>query len=274
MPYGSADQQIAKVRTGHLAQWKREGHKWAMLTAYDYSTARVFAEANVPVLLVGDSAANVVYGYDATTKVTLDELIPLIAAVRRGAPQALLIADLPFGSYEIGVEAAFATAVRVVREGGAEAVKIEGGARVTPQIHALTEAGIPVMGHLGFTPQSVNALGGFKVQGRGGPAAEKILADAKALEASGAIGIVLEMVPAEVAAEVTASVGIPTVGIGAGPSCDAQVLVWQDFAGLTRGRVAKFVKPYTQIGDDLARAANEYAAEVAAGTFPGPEHSF
>ena len=262
-----------RVRTHHLAKWKSEGHKWAMLTAYDYSTAAVFDEAEIPVLLVGDSAANVVYGYDTTVPVTIDELIPLVRGVVRGAPHALVVADLPFGSYEAGPAQALATATRFLKESGAHAVKLEGGERVADQIATVTAAGIPVMAHIGFTPQSVNGLGGFKVQGRG-DAAEQTIHDAIAVQEAGAFAVVMEMVPAELATQITGKLTIPTVGIGAGPNCDAQVLVWQDMAGMTNGRTAKFVKRFGAVGDELRRAAAEYAREGASGAFPAEEHSF
>jgi 3-methyl-2-oxobutanoate hydroxymethyltransferase len=244
-----------------------------MLTAYDHSTARIFDQAGIPVLLVGDSAANVVYGYDTTVPVTADELIPLVRGVVRGAPRALVVADLPFGSYEAGPQQALVTATRFLKEGGANAVKLEGGERVAEQIAAVTAAGIPVMAHIGFTPQSVNGLGGFRVQGRG-DGAEQLIADALAVQEAGAFAVVMEMVPAELAGQVTRKLTIPTVGIGAGPDCDAQVLVWQDMAGYPDGRAAKFVKRFGHVGEALRQAATAYAAEVAAGTFPAPEHTF
>lgn len=276
--YGAARDESAakpriKVRTTHLQKWKAEGRKWAMLTAYDYSTARVFDDAGIPVLLVGDSAANVVYGYDTTVPITIDELIPLVRGVVRGAPHALVVADLPFGSYEEGPHQALATATRFLKETGAHAVKLEGGERVAEQIATLSAAGIPVMAHIGFTPQSVNGLGGFKVQGRG-DAADQTIADAIAVAEAGAFAVVMEMVPAELATQITGKLTIPTVGIGAGPNCDAQVLVWQDMAGMTAGRTAKFVKRFGDVGAELRRAATQYADEVAAGAFPAEEHSF
>jgi 3-methyl-2-oxobutanoate hydroxymethyltransferase len=262
-----------KTRVHHLQKMKAEGHKWAMLTAYDYSTARVFDDAGIPVLLVGDSAANVVYGYDTTVPVSVDELIPLVRGVVRGAPHALVVADLPFGSYEAGPAAALDAAIRFMKEAGAQAVKLEGGERVAPQIAALSAAGIPVMAHIGFTPQSVNTLGGFRVQGRG-DAAEQTIHDAIAVAEAGAFAVVMEMVPAELATQITGKLTIPTVGIGAGRNCDAQVLVWQDMAGLTNGKTAKFVKRFGDVGGELHRAATQYADEVASGTFPDDEHSF
>jgi 3-methyl-2-oxobutanoate hydroxymethyltransferase len=263
-----------KTRVHHLQKMKAEGHKWAMLTAYDYSTARVFDDAGIPVLLVGDSAANVVYGYDTTVPVSVDELIPLVRGVVRGAPHALVVADLPFGSYEAGPAAALDAAIRFMKEAGAHAVKLEGGERVAPQIAALTAAGIPVMAHIGFTPQSVNTLGGFRVQGRGDDAAEQTIHDAIAVAEAGAFAVVMEMVPAELATQITGKLTIPTVGIGAGRNCDAQVLVWQDMAGLTSGKTAKFVKRFGEVGGELHRAATQYADEVASGTFPDDAHSF
>ncbi|HEX5143414.1 MAG TPA: 3-methyl-2-oxobutanoate hydroxymethyltransferase [Mycobacterium sp.] len=262
-----------KVRTHHLAQWKSEGHKWAMLTVYDYSTARIFDEAGIPVLLIGDSAANVVYGYDTTVPISIDELLPLVRGVVRGAPHALVVADLPFGSYEASPAQALGTATRFMKEAGAHAVKLEGGERVAEQIATLTQAGIPVVAHIGFTPQSVNGLGGFRVQGRG-DAAEQTVHDAIAVAEAGAIAVVMEMVPAELATQITGKLTIPTVGIGAGPNCDAQVLVWQDMAGMTLGKTAKFVKRFGEVGAELSRAASQYADEVASGTFPAEEHSF
>ncbi|MDY6871877.1 MAG: 3-methyl-2-oxobutanoate hydroxymethyltransferase [Actinomycetota bacterium] len=276
--YGAAsDRPTAKprvkVRTTHLQKWKGEGHKWAMLTAYDFSTARALDDAGIPVLLVGDSAANVVYGYDTTVPITIDELIPLVRGVVRGAPHALVVADLPFGSYEASAGLALSTATRFLKETGAHAVKLEGGERVAEQIATLSAAGIPVMAHIGFTPQSVNGLGGFKVQGRG-DAADQTIHDAIAVQEAGAFSVVMEMVPAELATQITGKLTIPTVGIGAGPNCDAQVLVWQDMAGLTSGRTAKFVKRFGDVGSELRRAASQYADEVAAGVFPAEEHSF
>ena len=277
--YGAANSSAdpakprTKVRTGTLQKWKAEGHKWAMLTCYDYSSARVFDDAGIPVLLVGDSAANVVYGYDTTVPVSLDEMIPLIRGVVRGAPHALVVADLVFGSYEGGAAQALESATRIMKETGAHAVKLEGGERVAEQIAALTAAGIPVVAHIGFTPQSVNGLGGFKVQGRG-DAAEQTIHDAIAVQEAGAVAVVMEMVPAELATQITGKLTIPTVGIGAGPNCDAQVLVWQDMAGMTAGKTAKFVKRFGDVGGELGRAATQYAAEVAAGVFPAEEHSF
>src|ERR1700732_1751909 len=228
--YGAADTPRTKIRTHHLQKMKAEGHKWAMLTAYDYSTARIFDDAGIPVLLVGDSAANVVYGYDTTVPISIDELIPLVRGVVRGAPHALVVADMPFGSYEASPQQALASATRVMKEAGAHAVKLEGGERVADQIATLSAAGIPVMAHIGFTPPSANALGGFRGPCRG-DAAEATIADAIAVAEAGAFSVVMEMVPADLATQITGKLTIPTIGIGAGPNCDAQVLGWQDMGG-------------------------------------------
>ncbi|SIS09259.1 3-methyl-2-oxobutanoate hydroxymethyltransferase [Williamsia sterculiae] len=270
-PADSASRRTTRVH--HLAQMKAEGDRWSMLTAYDFSTARVFDEAGIPVLLVGDSAANVVYGYDTTVPVSVDELLPLVRGVVRGAPHALVVADLPFGSYEAGAQQALESAIRFFKEGGAHAVKLEGGERVADQIAALTAAGIPVMAHIGFTPQSVNGLGGFRVQGRG-DAADQLVADAIAVQEAGAFAVVMEMVPADLAGQITRKLTIPTVGIGAGNETDAQVLVWQDMAGLTSGKTARFVKRFADVGTELRTAARTYADEVRTGRFPAPEHSY
>ena len=263
----------ARVRVHHLQQAKERGEKWAMLTAYDTFSAAVFEEAGIPVMLVGDSAGNVVLGHTSTVPVTTEDILGMTKAVTRSTKRALIVADLPFGSYEASPQQAFATAVRMLKEGGAQAVKLEGGVRVAPQTRMLTENGVPVMAHVGFTPQSEHALGGFRVQGRGA-GAEQLLADAHAVQEAGAFAVVLEMVPAEIAGQVTKELTIPTVGIGAGADCDAQVLVWPDMAGLTAGRVPRFVKKYADLRSELLRAAREYADEVRGGVFPGPEHSF
>lgn len=263
-----------KTRVLDLAKWKEEGQHWAMLTAYDYSTARAFNDAGIPVLLVGDSAANVIYGYDTTTAVSLDELIPLARGVVRGAPDALVVADLPFGTYEASDEQAIMSSAKMMRESGAHMVKIEGGERIASRIKALVDAGIPVMAHIGFTPQSVNALGGFKVQGRGA-AAEQLLRDAKAVEAAGADAVVLEMVTADAATQVTKELKIPTVGIGAGPNCDGQVLVWQDAMAVpAEGHRPSFVRIFGEIGKEITAAAKAYKDAVADGSFPAEEHCF
>jgi 3-methyl-2-oxobutanoate hydroxymethyltransferase len=263
----------ARVRVHHLQQAKERGEKWAMLTAYDTFSAAVFEEAGIPVMLVGDSSGNVVLGHSSTVPVTVEDILVMTKAVTRSTKRSLIVADLPFGSYESSPQQAFATAVRMMKEGGAQAVKLEGGVRVAAQTRMLTENGIPVMGHVGFTPQSEHALGGYRVQGRGA-GAEQLLADAHAVQEAGAFAVVLEMVPAEIAGQVTKELTIPTIGIGAGVDCDAQVLVWQDMAGVTSGRVPRFVKKYADLRSELLRAAREYADEVRGGVFPGPEHSF
>jgi 3-methyl-2-oxobutanoate hydroxymethyltransferase len=269
------DQNVRRVRVQDLVAAKRRGEKWAMLTAYDYSTAGLLDAAGIPVLLIGDSAANVVYGYDTTLPVTVDELVPLVRGVVRGARRALVVADLPFGSYQSSPIQALETATRFCKEAGAHAVKLEGGRRVVPQVEALVAAGVPVMAHLGLTPQSVHAMSGYHVQGRG-EQGELLLDDAKALEAAGAFAIVLEVVPAELAARITAAASVPTIGIGAGPACDAQVLVWQDMAAfhVADSPMPKFVKIYAKLGDGLHQAATRFATDVRAGVYPGPEHTY
>jgi 3-methyl-2-oxobutanoate hydroxymethyltransferase len=262
-----------RVRTHHLREMKERGEKFAMLTAYEQYAAQTFDEAGIEVLLVGDSASNNVYGNETSLPVTVDELLPLVRAVTRSARRALVVADLPFGSYQASPEQAYLTAVRFMKEANAHAVKLEGGLSMVPQVRKLTEGGIPVMAHIGFTPQSEHSLGGYRVQGRG-EAAARVIEEAQALEAAGAFAVVMEMVPGEVAAQVTKSVGMPTIGIGAGVDCDGQVLVWQDAFGLRTGRMAKFVKQYADLHGVLLRGAQEYAADVKAGTFPGPEHTF
>jgi 3-methyl-2-oxobutanoate hydroxymethyltransferase len=271
--YGGVQNRRITIRDLQAA--KDAGERWPMLTAYDYSTARVFDDAGIPVLLVGDSAANVVYGYDTTVPVSIDELLPLVRGVVRGTKRALVVGDLPFGSYQASPAQALDTAVRFMKDGGAQAVKLEGGQRVVPQVEALVAAGIPVMAHIGLTPQSVNALGGYRVQGRGDEGAHRLLQDAKALQQAGAFAVVLEVVPSEVAAAVTRALNIPTIGIGAGPSCDAQVLVWQDMAGLRGGgKGPKFVKEFANVGAVLHDAASRYADEVRTGSYPAAEHEY
>jgi 3-methyl-2-oxobutanoate hydroxymethyltransferase len=272
-PYRSGAARPKRVRIPHLQELKERGERWAMLTAYDTYTAEIFDEAGIPVLLVGDSAANNVYGYENTLPVTTDELLPLVKAVVRGAESALVVADLPFGSYQTGPEQALTTAFRFMKEGGAHAVKLEGGARLAPQVDALAGAGVPVMAHLGFTPQSEHALGGYRVQGRGA-AADRLVEDALALQAAGAFSVVLEMVPADVAKRVTGELTIPTIGIGAGPDCDAQVLVWSDMAGMNRGRKPRFVKQYADVGAVLLDAARRFGEDVRGGSYPDAEHSY
>ena len=281
-PYGSGPEApaapagstlIRKIRTHHLQQMKERGEKWAMLTAYDQYAAATFDEAGIPVMLVGDSASNNVFANETSLPVTVDELIPLVRAVTRSTSRALIVADLPFGSYQRSPGQAFDTAVRFMKEANAHAVKLEGGLPMVPQVQLLTDAGIPVMAHIGFTPQAEHNLGGYRVQGRG-EAAEKLIAEAKAFEDAGAFAIVMEMVPAPVAAEVTKALRIPTIGIGAGIDCDAQVLVWQDMMGLRTGKAPRFVKRYADLHGVMLDAAKAYADDVANGSFPAAEHSF
>lgn len=265
---------VKKVRTVHLAQAKATGQKFSMLTCYDALTAQVFDRAGIDMLLVGDSAANVVLGYESTLTITLDEMIPLVAAVSRGASRAMVVADLPFGSYEQSPQQAVASAVRLMKEGGAHAVKIEADASMTEWVRALVRTGIPVVAHVGFTPQSEHALGGFRVQGRG-EAAERVLADAVALAEAGAFCVLMEMVTAEVARRVDEAVGaVPTIGIGASNVTTGQVLVWQDMMGVRSGRVPRFVKQFAQIGKVMEDAARAYREQVRSGEFPAAEHTF
>ncbi|WP_241995923.1 3-methyl-2-oxobutanoate hydroxymethyltransferase [Kribbella sp. VKM Ac-2568] len=268
-----AGKRPRRYRIHHLRDMKNRGEKWAMLTAYDQYTAEIFDESGIPVLLVGDSAANNVFGYESTLRVTVDELIPLARAVAGAVERALVVADLPFGSYQASPEQAFHTAVRFMKEAGVHAVKLEGGRTVVPAVEKLTQAGIPVMAHIGFTPQSEHSIGGYRVQGRGDQAAG-LIDDAVALAEAGAFSVVLEMVPGDVAAEITKRIPVPTIGIGAGRDTDAQVLVWQDMAGLRSGPMPRFVKQYADLRGILTTAATTYAAEVANGTFPTDDHTF
>jgi 3-methyl-2-oxobutanoate hydroxymethyltransferase len=278
-PYGSGPSAadtpppLKRVRVHHLKAMKERGERFAMLTSYDQLTAEIFDEAGIPLLLVGDSAANNVLGYETTLPVTVDELLPLVRAVARGARRSMVVADLPFGSYQVSPAQALETAVRFMKEGSAHAVKLEGGAQVAPQVRALVDAGVPVMAHIGFTPQSEHQLGGYRVQGRGDTGDELVRA-ALALQDAGAFAIVLEMVPADVAKRVTAELVIPTIGIGAGVDCDGQVLVWQDMAGLRRGPFPRFVKHYADLRGALGDAAQAFAADVRDREFPGEEHTF
>lgn len=263
-----------KVRVADFARKKADGEKWAMLTAYDYSTARVFSQAGIECLLVGDSAANVVYGYDTTNQVSVDEMAFLGAAVVRGAGNALVIMDLSFGSYEASDEQCVRTATNLISRTGAHMVKLEGGVRIARRIRALKNAGLAVCAHVGFTPQSVDNLSGFKVQGRDA-GADALREDVHAVVEAGADMVVFEMVPADLATELTASCPVPVVGIGAGAGTDAQVLVWHDMADFPAGdHRAKFVRRFGTVGQDLAAAAAEYKQAVHLGEFPGPEHAF
>ena len=272
-PEPAGRKPVAKIRTHHLYQAKRNGERFAMLTAYDQYTAEIFDQAGIEVLLVGDSASNNVFGNETSLPVTVDELLPLCRAVTRSARRALVVADLPFGSYEVSAQQAVATGVRFLKEGLAHAVKIEGGKFYAETVRAMVQAGIPVMAHIGFTPQSEHALGGYRVQGRGDDA-ERLIDDAVALADAGAFCVLMEMVPAETAAAVDAAVDVPTVGIGAGNATTGQVLVWQDMAGLRGGRMAKFVRQYADLRTSLSDAAKAYGEDVRSGQFPGPEHSF
>ena len=270
-PAGAAG--VKRVRTHHLREMKQRGERITMLTSYDMYTAQVFDEAGIEMLLVGDSASNNVLGNDTSLPVTVDELLPLTRAVSRSVRRAMVVGDLPFGSYQASPEQGYLTAVRFMKEAGAHAVKLEGGEEIAPVIEKLTRGGIPTVAHIGFTPQSEHALGGYRVQGRG-EAAARVLADARAVEAAGAFAVVMEMVPGEVAAQVTAELSVPTIGIGAGAGCDGQVLVWQDAFGLRAGRMPRFVKQYADVRGVLLDAARAYADEVRTGTFPGSEHTF
>lgn len=275
-PYGGsapAAPARKRIRTSHLREMKERGERFAMLTTYDMYTASIFDEAGVEVLLVGDSASNNVLGNETSLPITVDELLPLTRAVARSAKHSLVVGDLPFGSYQASPEQGYLTAVRFMKEGGAHCVKLEGGAEMTPQIERMTRGGIPVMAHIGFTPQSEHALGGYRVQGRG-DTGDRILRDALAIQAAGAFAVVMEMVPGDVAAKVTKELVIPTIGIGAGADCDGQVLVWQDAFGLRQGKLPRFVKQYANLHDELSRAATAYREDVRKGTFPAPEHTF
>ncbi|THC54009.1 3-methyl-2-oxobutanoate hydroxymethyltransferase [Streptomyces sp. A1499] len=268
--YGGKGTRRITVRD--ITAAKERGEKWPMLTAYDAMTASVFDEAGIPVMLVGDSAGNCHLGYETTVPVTLDEMTMLSAAVVRGTSRALIVGDLPFGSYQEGAVQALRSATRLVKEAGVGAVKLEGGERSLAQTELLVQSGIPVMSHLGLTPQSVNTMG-YRVQGRGDEAAHRLLRDAKAAQDAGAFAVVLELVPAELAAEVTRSLHIPTVGIGAGSECDAQVLVWTDMMGLTGGKMPRFVKQYAELRNVMAGAAKAFAEDVVGGAFPAAEHA-
>jgi 3-methyl-2-oxobutanoate hydroxymethyltransferase len=268
--YGGKGTRRITVR--EITSAKQRGERWPMLTAYDAMTASVFDEAGIPVMLVGDSAGNCHLGYETTVPVTLDEMALLSAAVVRGTSRALIVADLPFGTYQEGPTQALRSAMRLVKDAGVGAVKLEGGERSHRQIQLLVESGIPVMAHVGLTPQSVNTMG-YRVQGRGEEAAQQLLRDAKAVQDAGAFAVVLELVPAELAAEVTRALHIPTVGIGAGPDCDAQVLVWTDMLGLTGGRTPRFVKQYANLREAMGNAVKSFAEDVVGGAYPLEEHA-
>jgi len=263
---------LKKIRTSTLLSLKQSGSAFACLTSYDYLTAEIFDQAGIEVILIGDSAGNTVLGHENTLQVSIDEMISFGKAVAQAAKHSLVVIDMPFGSYEVNAQQAVENAIKLMKHSGAEAVKLEGGKDRLAQIEAIVAAGIPVMGHLGFTPQSVHALGGFKVQGRGDQAAE-LLAEALALEQAGVFALVLEMVPEAVAKKITEKLAIPTIGIGAGNATDGQILVWQDFAGLSTGS-RKFVKQYAKLRDQLSEAASSYRSEVQSRAFPSKEHSF
>lgn len=268
----SSGAQGRRTSISDLATMKKRHEKWAMITSYEEMTASIFDEAGVPVLLVGDSAGNNFLGEENTIPVTMDEMIILSRAVVRGSKSAMVVADLPFGSYEKSANLALSNATRLFKEAKVQAVKLEGGKKVVPQIKKLIAAGIPVMGHLGLTPQSVHALGGFKVQGRGSEAL-RIIKDAKALESAGVFAIVLELVPAELAAEIASLLEIPIIGIGAGAHCDAQVIVWTDLMGLTVNP-PKFARAYRNLRSEIAQGVSEWMADVALGVFPTEEQTF
>ncbi len=278
-PYGAGDSsappsgQVSRIRTHHLQRIKETGGRFAMLTAYEQYAAQIFDEAGVEVLLVGDSAANNVYGHATTLPVTLDELIPLCRAVSGAAKRSFVVADLPFGSYEVSPAQAIESSVRMVKEGLVSAVKMEGGRYYPQHGRAMTAAGILVMAHVGFTPQSEHALGGYRIQGKG-DAGQMVIDDAVALAGAGAFCVLMEMVPADVAAAVDRAVAVPTIGIGAGNATTGQVLVWQDMMGLRSGKSPRFVKKYADLKSVMSEAATAYAQDVRDGTFPGPEHSF
>ena len=279
-PYGSGPGSapavgapVRRVRTHHLREMKGRGEKITMLTAYDMYTAATFDEAGIDLLLVGDSASNNVYGNETSLPVTVDELLPLTRAVARSVKRALVVGDLPFGSYQASPEQGYLTAVRFMKEAGAHCVKLEGGAEMAPVIEKCTQGGIPVMAHIGFTPQSEHTLGGYRVQGRG-ETSDRIVADAHAVQEAGAFAVVMEMVPGDVAQQISRELSIPTIGIGAGAGCDGQVLVWQDAFGLRTGKMARFVKQYADLHGVLLDAARAYADDVRGGTFPGADHTF
>jgi 3-methyl-2-oxobutanoate hydroxymethyltransferase len=262
------------VTVRDVRAFKERGERFTMLTAYDALSARLLDEAGIPLLLVGDSLGMVVLGYDSTLPVTMDDMVHHTSAVVRGRRDAMVIGDMPFMSYQASDDEAIHNAGRLMKEAGAHAVKLEGGARVVDIVARLTDMGVPVMGHLGLTPQSVNQFSGYRVQGRSDEQAHRIVQDAKDLEAAGAFSVVLEAVPAAVGKEVTNSLDIPTIGIGAGPHTDGQVLVFHDFLGITPGRLPRFVKRYAALGEQMKAAAEDFAAEVASGAYPAPEHSY
>ncbi len=266
---------MARISVHKLREWKAEGRRFAMLTAYDYATARLVEQAGIPVILVGDSLGSVILGYESTIPVTMDDVLHHTRAVVRATEKAIVVADMPFMSYQANADEAVRNAGRLLQEGGANAVKLEGGTNVTALVRRMVDSGIPVMGHLGLTPQSVNQLGGHRVQGRTPAAAAKLLNDARALEEAGAFAVVLETIPEQLARMVTERISIPTIGIGAGPSCDAQVQVFHDLLGIFDDRRPfRHAKPYANLGAAIREAVGTYAGEVESGAFPTAEHSF
>lgn len=263
---------MTRITVRDLAEFKHSKKRFTVLTSYDSLTAGLFDEAGIPVLLVGDSAANLVFGYDSTLPVTVEDMLPIVSAVARSTKNALVVADMPFGSYQTSISSALESATKFLKA-GAHAVKLEGGKRIIETVKALVEAGIPVMGHIGLTPQSVNVFGGYKVQGRG-EQAEQLLLDAKSLASAGAFSIVLEAIPSELAKQITESVSLPTIGIGAGSDTDAQVMVWQDLVGLTPGPKPKFVKNYLNLREQVEKAVKEFSSDVASGKYPDKDHSY
>lgn len=263
-----------KVTIQGLQEMKGRGQKFSMITAYDYPTAVLVNQSPIELILVGDSLGMTVLGYDATVPVTMEEMIHHIKPVVRGAKNTFIVGDLPFGSYNEGISQAVHNANRIMKEGGADAVKLEGGLAVAPVVKAMVDGGIPVMGHIGLTPQTATMLGGFKVQGKDSASAGRLLAEALALEEAGALGIVMECVPTPLAGLITEKIKIPTIGIGAGIHCDGQVLVFHDLVGLYDRFLPRFVKQYVKLGVEIGQALDQFAREVADGTFPGPEHSF
>lgn len=267
-------EKIAKLSLQDIAAIPQRGGRIVMVTAYDASAARLADGAGVEMILVGDSAAMTVFGHDSTVPMTLDEMLLLTRAVVRGTRRALVVADMPFGSYQASDEDAVATAVRLVKDGGADAVKLEGAGRARRRVRAIVDAGIPVMGHVGLTPQSVTLLGGYRARGRSASEARRIFDGALGLERAGCFAVVLEAIPAAVAARITEALTVPTIGIGAGASCDGQVLVWHDLLGLTTGHMPRFVKTYADLAGTTLAALQEYAADVREGRFPEQQHTY
>ena len=263
---------MVRISVNDLSSFKQSKKRFTVLTSYDSLTASLFDESGIPVLLVGDSAANLVFGYDSTVPITVEEMLPIVKAVARSTTKAMVVADMPFGSYQTSTSSALESATKFLKA-GAQAVKLEGGQRIVETVKVLVEAGIPVMGHIGLTPQSVNVFGGYKVQGRG-EQAEQLLLDAKSLASAGAFSIVLEAIPSELAKQITESISIPTIGIGAGSDTDAQVMVWQDLVGLTPGPKPKFVKNYLNLRQEIEKVVKDFSSDVALGKYPDKDHSY